>query len=187
MPTSTTTVAARISIFRKKEGCRSAVAMASGNTASCTYRVVHDPTSKLDLAQLWVSRVSFTVSCVRLAWKYHRSSCGCFGPSVGIRGTQDDARRDIHERRCENRPFEAARSEAENEHDDGQHEEINHCILRQVGTTPNYTVETCSWSFDSPRLGPRQAEPLSAASGDAEERACASSGHLCQRGLPLLG
>ena len=60
------------------------------------------------------------------------------------RGTEDDARRDKHERRCENRPFQPARNETEHEHHGSQHHEVNHCVLRRFGTTLSRTRETCS-------------------------------------------
>jgi len=47
------------------------------------------------------------------------------------RGTEDDARRDKYKRCREERSFQPARNEAEGEHDGGQHEEINHRMLRK--------------------------------------------------------
>src|SRR5215213_594318 len=87
IPTSTTTVVARTSITRKKEGCRSAVAMASGTpplppTGSFKDSfMIQLPSCAWPYAR---SRASLSPSCVRLAWIYHWSSCACFGPSVGM-------------------------------------------------------------------------------------------------------
>jgi hypothetical protein len=53
------------------------------------------------------------------------------------RGTKDDARRDEHERRCENRSLQPARNETESEDNDSQHGEINHRRLQGCGTYPD--------------------------------------------------
>ena len=49
------------------------------------------------------------------------------------RGTEDDTRRDEHERRRKDRSFQPPRHEAEGEHHGGQHDEINHRRLRYRG------------------------------------------------------
>src|SRR5688500_13356501 len=49
---------------------------------------------------------------------------------------------DKHERRCEDRPLQPPRNEAEDEDDGSQHGEINHRRLQGCGTYPNQRSST---------------------------------------------